>query len=149
MGRKYAVTLSASISGAGDLIEVASPSDAITILHGFEFTQSTDVDSEQLRGTLSRASTSGSGGSTATPRPLEVGDAAYGGVVETQNGTPAGTLTTIHTFGFNVLNGYQWLPTPELRPMLSPSGIAVLRLETVPADALTVEITLWLEEVGG
>jgi len=149
MGRKYSVTLSAAVTASGDLIEIASPSDAITIIHSLEITQSTDTDSEALRGTLSRCTSSGSGGSTATPRPLEVGDPAYGGTVETQNGTPAGTLTLIHTFGWNVLNGYMWLPTPELRPVLSPSGMAVFRIETAPADSVNLEITITFEEVGG
>ena len=50
--------------------------------------------------------------------------ADFAGTVETNNTTKAtaGTILTVHADAFNVQVGWDFLPTPELRPVLGPSG---------------------------
>jgi hypothetical protein len=138
-----------AVSAAQDLFEIVAPSDAVVIVHGFVIGQSSDTDSEQLNILVHRGSTSGSGGTSVTPSPLEVGDAAFGGTVEANNTSQGTEGTFIHSDTFNVLNGYVWVPTPECRPVLSPAGRLIIELQTAPADALTMSGTAYFEEVGG
>jgi hypothetical protein len=74
-----------AVSVVQDLFELNAPADAVVVVHGLEISQSSDTDSEQLNLLIHRGSTSGSGGSTPTASPLEVGDAAFGGTVEANN----------------------------------------------------------------
>ena len=50
--------------------------------------------------------------------------------------------------GQNVLNGWHWLFTPEMRPVVPPSGRFVVRLDAAPTAALTMTVTVTFEEVG-
>ena len=150
MGRMYSVTFEeVAVSAVQDLFEINAPSDAIVVVHGFEISQSSDTDSEQLNLLVHRGSTSGSGGSTPTPAPMEVGDAAFGGTVEANNTTQSTEGTIIHSAAFNVLNGYVHWWTPETRPAISPSGRLIIELQTAPADALTMSGVVYFEEIGG
>lgn len=150
MGRLYSATFEeVAVSVVQDLFEINAPADAVVILHGFEISQSSDTESEMLNLLVHRGSTSGSGGSTPTASPLEVGDAAFGGTVEANNTTQSTEGTILHSAAFNVLNGYMWMPTPEMRPVISPSGRLIIELQTAPADALTMSGTAYIEEIGG
>jgi hypothetical protein len=150
MGRVYsAVFEEVAVSAIQDLFEINAPADAIVVLHGFEIAQSSDTDSEMLNLLMHRGSASGSAGSTPTARPLETGDAAFGGTVEANNTTQGTEGSQIHAAAFNVLNGYIWMPPPELRPVISPSGRMIIELQTAPGDELTMSGTVWFEEIGG
>jgi hypothetical protein len=138
-----------SVSVAQDLFEINAPSDAIVVVHSLVLSQSSDTDTEQLNILVHRGSTSGSGGSTPTASPLAVGDAAFGGTVEANNTTQSTEGTILHSDCFNVLNGYVWIPTPECRPVISPSGRLIIELQTAPGDALTMSGTVYFEEIGG
>ena len=89
MGRMYSATFEeVSVTAAQDLFELNAPSDAVVVVHGVTVSQSSDAGdsaSEQLNVLIHRGSTSGSGGSTPTARPMEAGDAAFGGTVEANN----------------------------------------------------------------
>jgi hypothetical protein len=80
---------------------------------------------------------------------LAVGDAAFGGTVEANNTSPSTEGTILHSDCWNVLNGYVWIPTPECRPVISPSGRLIIELQTAPGDALTMSGTVYFEEIGG
>ena len=150
MGRMYSATFEeVAVSAAQDLFEINAPSDAVVVVHGFEISQSSDTDSEQLNILVHRGTTSGSGGSSVTPNPLEVGDAAFGGTVEANNTTQGTEGTILHSAAFNVLNGYVWIPTPECRPVISPSGRLIIELQTAPGDELTMSGVAYIEEIGG
>lgn len=150
MGRMYSATFEeVSVSAAQDLFEINAPSDAVVVIHGLEISQSSDTDSEQLNLLIHRGSTSGSGGTTPTASPLEVGDPAFGGTVEANNTSQSTEGTILHSAAFNVLNGYLWIPTPECRPVISPSGRLIVELQTAPGDALTMSGVIYLEEIGG
>ena len=150
MGRMYsAVFEEVAVAAAEDLFEINAAADSVVVIHGFEISQSSDTDSEQLNLLVHRGTTSGSVGAAPTARPLEMGDAAFGGTVETNNTTQGTEGTHLHSASFNVLNGYIWIPTPECRPVISPSGRIIIELQTAPADALTMSGTVYFEEIGG
>jgi len=153
MGRLYSASFDAvAVSAVQDLFEVSAPADAVVVVHSVWVGQTSDAgdaQAEMLRVTIERAATSGSLGTTPTARPLEVGDPAFGGVVEANNTTRAGTLTLLQSLPFNVQAGLFYQPTPEERIVISPSGILVVGLPAAPADSLTMSGTIIFEEVGG
>jgi S-formylglutathione hydrolase FrmB len=156
MGMIYSATFTAvAVSAAQDLFEIAAPADAAVVLHSVRLGQSSDAGdaaAEMLPVQIVKGNTtSGSGGSAVTPTPLESGYAAAGAAVEANNTTQAsaGTPLTVVADAFNVQVGWQWIPTPEERIVLSPSQRAVVRLSAAPADALTMSGTLVFEEIGG
>lgn len=150
MGRMYsAVFEEVAVTAAQDLFEINAASDSVVVVHSLEISQSSDTDSEQLNLLIHRGSTSGSGGSSVTARPMEAGDAAFGGTVEANNTTQSSEGNIIHSAAFNVLSGYVFVWTPETRPVVSPSGRLIIELQTVPADSLTMSGTVVFEEIGG
>lgn len=62
--------------------------------------------------------------------------AASAGTDASANG--AGTLTVLGQDGFNNLNGWLWVPTPEEQPVVGPDQTFVLQLQGTPAV-----LTLW------
>lgn len=150
MGLMYAAVFEqVSVAAIQDLFEIVAPSTASVVIHGCYISQSASETSEQLPILVHRASTSGSGGSTPTPSPLQVGGAAAESTVEANNTTQGTEGTFIHAEGFNVLNGWMWMPTPECRPVLSPTGRLVIELQVAPSAALTMNGVLLFEEIGG
>ena len=156
MGRLYTVSFSAvAVSAAVDLFEALAASAKPFILHELTVAQSSDYGDAAAEGLsilLKKATgsyTSGSGGSTATPRPHSTNDAAAGPTVETNNTTQAsagsGALLTMRAEAFNVQAGYQYLPTPEQRMVFLPTEACVVSI-TAPADAVTLSGTLVFEE---
>lgn len=160
MGRMYSVSVTESAQTTQiDLVEIVPASGRIVIVHGWEIGQSTELgDAAEESITLlmkrgSSGSTSGSGGSTATPTPLETNAGAASSTVETMNTTAAvaggGTLTTMMATAFNVRSSpVQWIFTPEMRPIFGPSERFILGLNDAPADSITFSLTLWFEEIG-
>lgn len=155
MGRMYTVTFSSvAVTAQQDLIAYVSPSTAITIIHGVEITQSTDVGDAQAEGLAilhkRGATTVGSGGATYTPGALEGGTTAAGGTARTNDTTKStgGTIVTLHSSNWIIQSPYIFLPTPEMRHVLPPSTRYAVELATTPADSITMSGTLYLEEIG-
>jgi len=141
-----------AVTAAQDLFEINAPSDAVVIVHGVTVSQSSDAgdsESEQLNVLVHLGSTSGSGGSTLTASPLELGDAAFGGTVESNNTSQSTEGTKIHSECFNVMAGLAIWLTPECRWVISPSDRLIIELQTAPGDSLTMSGTVYFEEVGG
>lgn len=153
MGRMYTVAFSAvTVSAAEDLFEITPADDKPVKLRGLFIGQSSDAgdaQDEMLQVSIIRGhTTSGSGGSTPTPRPLSSIDVAAGFAAEANNTTiaSAGTTHTLHTDTFNVRAGYQlWFP-PECCPMASQADVTIVVRVTAPADSLTMSGTLYVEE---
>jgi hypothetical protein len=155
MGMMYAATFGAvAVTAAQDVFEIAAPSDKCVVIHEIVVEQSSDAgdaQAELLRIQAIRGfTTSGSGGSTPTPAPLESGNAAAGSSADVNNTTLAtsGTTATLFDRAFNVQIGFFWQPTPECRIVLSPSQRLVVRIPA-PADSLTMHGTMIFEEIGG
>jgi hypothetical protein len=154
MGRKYTCPINAlSVSAICELLFISAPSDAVVLLHELVITQDTSETSEQLPLRIFRTATDQSAkGASITPAPLEAGDAAFGGTVRS-NIIAAATLATETTMllceAQNVLNGWHYLPAPEDRIVISPSGRLVVKLGTAPAAALPISGYAIIEEIGG
>lgn len=149
MGRMYSVIMDAvSVSAAKDLLRLSAPADAVVVIHEVTVSQEASETSEQVAIQLMRASTDGTG-TAATAKQLESGDPAFGGsaVANLTVDTTAGD--TLRREGANLLSGYKYLPTPEARPVISPSGRFVVRLEDAPAAARTMTVEVIFEEIGG
>lgn len=152
-GRIYsAVTEEVAVTAAQDLVELVSPADAVLIIHQLVVSQSSDAgDSadEQLNILFHLGSTSGSGGSTPTATPFNLGDAAFGGTLEMNNTTQSTEGTIVWSESWNIRNGGFYLPTPLLQYVVSPSDRLIIELQTAPADSLTFTTALMFEELGG
>lgn len=155
MGMMYVAPFQGvSISAAQDVFEISAPADAVVIVHRCEITDETSETSEQGVIKINRGSsgtTSGSGGSSVTPAPLETGMAAAGSTVERNNTTAmtGGTITHKGGAGFNWLNGYLYAPTPEERLVISPSERLTFNLVNAPGAARTCSGYVIFEEIGG
>lgn len=156
MGRMYSVEFeNVAVSVAQDLFEITPADDKPCIVHGIYISQSSDVgdaEEEMLRVRIIRGhATSGSGGSAPTPRPLNPTDPAAGFTAEANNTTiaSAGTAVNLHSEAFNIRTGWQYIPTPEMRPEVTQGQTTlVVRLLAAPTDALSMSGTLYIEELG-
>ncbi|SEG45077.1 hypothetical protein SAMN04489712_105285 [Thermomonospora echinospora] len=158
LGMMYtAVFTGVAVTAQQDLFELTAPSTRAVVIHQVVLSQSTEVgdaQEESLSVLLRRgssATTSGSGGGTATPARLQSGFAAAGSTVEINNTTKmsGGTITTVHSENWNVRAPLVILPPPELRIVLSPGERFTVELAATPADSFTVSGTLYFEEIGG
>lgn len=158
MGRVYsAVFEGVSVSAAQDLFEVVAPTDACVKVLGCWITNDTDEVSQQLAFKIVRGEgtvTSGSGGSTPTPRPLSKGDPAFGGTVEANNTTKmvvgTGALVTLHRESANVVgSGFAYVPPAGCEPIITPGDRLTVELVNAPGAAITLSGTILFEEIGG
>lgn len=160
MGRMYVTKFTdVAVTAAQDLFEIAAPSTGIVIVHEWGVSQNTDVGDaaeeilrlEEVRG--DGTVTSGSGGSTHTPQPIDNGDAAAGSTVEINNTTRmaagTGVLDELAQYGWNVRTHFEKVYTPETRPVVTPSDRWTLALDDTPADSLTMSGYVLFEEIGG
>ncbi len=129
------------------ILQLNAPSDACAILHevhiGFDTTISA-AEAIEFR----RVSTAGTG-DAVTEVKHELGFAAPG-VSATEFHTAEGTLVdTIFELSFNVLNGFHYVPIPEARLVISPSGRLAIRFGTAPGAAIVLDGYATWEEIGG
>lgn len=153
LGRIYAVTFSAvAVTGQFDPLEITPADDKPCELIGWHIGQTSDAgdaQDEQLQIAVIRGhTTSGSGGSAATPAPVNPNDAAAGFAAEVTNTTIAsvGTTATLFASAFNVRMGSDvWLPE-EVRPRASQAQTTLVVRISAPADSLTVSGVFWIRE---
>ena len=153
-GRIYTVVFSAvGVTAAQDLFEISPADDKPVEIVGIELGQTTDsgdAQDEQLQISIIRGFTSsGSGGSSATPAPLSPLDTAAGFSAEVNNTTVAttGTSVALHTGVWNVRAGYiNWFPE-GVRPTASQANTTILVRQTAPSDSITMSGTLYVREL--
>lgn len=154
MPRSYSVTFSAvAVTAAQDLFEITPADDKPVEIVGIELGQTSDAGDaadELLQISIIRGhTTSGSGGSAATPVPKDPDAGAAGFTAEVNNTTVAsvGTTTTLHTGAWNVRAGYiNWFPEGD-RPMAKQGNTTIVVRQTAPADSITMSGTLHLREL--
>lgn len=152
IGRMYTVSIgSQAQTAAKTLIEIAAPSDAIVTVERLQIKQTSFDTSENLGTKTQRITTTGTGTAT-TPEPLEVGTAAFGGVVET-NSTVEPTYTAgteILEDGFNVLSGYLWTSANDDEVItISPSALVGMNLDVAPSASMNFSYSCTIREMGG
>jgi len=151
-GRLYSVAIASQAqTAAKTLIEIASAADSVTLVERLWIKQTSFDTSENLGTTVQRITTTGTGTAT-TPVPLAVGDAAFGGVVET-NCTIEPTYTAgtvLIEDGFNVLSGFLWTPANDDEIIvISPSALLGMNLDVAPSASMNFSYGCTLREIGG
>ena len=94
---------------------------------------------------------------STTPAPAYIGGVASGitgstSVAAASAGTDAsaegaGAVTTYHTEGFNNLNGYLWVPTPEERIYVQPDLTFIVKIRGTPTTLTGWNATLAYREL--
>lgn len=155
MGRMYTVTFaSVAATVQQDLFEIVAAAGKNLRIRALYLSQSSDVGDAAEEGLSilikSGATTSGSGGSSPTPVPVNVTDAAAGFTAEANNTTKAstGTIVTHHAEDWNIRVPFQLILPPEMCVELTGSRRLTVELATTPADSLTISGTLYVEEFG-
>ena len=160
MPRRYVCAFDqVTVSAAQDLFEITGGSaklcEIIELFIGGKL-DITTVGGDQNALTMKRYTgtyTTGAGGSTITPRPLDPGDAAATFTCKANETTRTvvntGTVVTLPCMNFNwVGNGFLWLPTPRSTIFLPASSAIVVGLETPPAASTGVSGYVIVEEIG-
>ncbi len=134
MSRPYSVIDSRAVSTAITVLEVTAPATmALEILRAW-VTQSSSTTSAQTDAVLVRK-TATITGTAITPVKLLTGNPAAtfaGKRTATAEGTDGDIVAGE---GFNILNGWLYVPTPEERIWVPPSGILGLKFPSAPAGA--------------
>lgn len=162
MSRMYRVPYTGTLANAGgdaDLLSIQPADDKPCRLVGWIIGQSSEVADaaeENLRITVRHMTatfTVGSGGSAVTPvanRPgtTEIVAAAFTARCnDTTVATTSGTSTIMEELAWNERNTpwERYIPE-ELRPVAIQGEALLVRMESTPADDLTVEMTFFVEE---
>jgi hypothetical protein len=58
------------------------------------------------------------------------------------------TPTEVQELAYNLQSGWFYLPIPEERIIIPPSGIFSLELTKAPADSITLALNVTFEEIG-
>lgn len=116
-----------------DIWEITAPSDAAVEIVHFELYSAVTTD-ERVRLRLVRRSTAGSGGAGATEVPVKGTLAAVGTAVTQLNTTPGTLGDVLHAWYWSQLAPLVYLPVPEERIILPPSGRVGLNLLTAVAS---------------
>ncbi len=150
MGRIYTVpfdALSVTNDADQDIFEIVNGSTVAAVLHGFEL-HSTLTTDERVRLRLCRRSTTGSGGTGSTEVPLAAGDSAAAAAVSHLVTTPGTIGAILKAWQWSQLAPLIYLPTPETRPVIAPSGRLCLNLQTAVAATRTWSGYVTWEEIG-
>ena len=155
MARIYTVSFeNVAVTAAQDFFEISPADDhpcVVLALYIDQFSDMGDAQEEGLRYKIIRGhATSGSGGSAATPRPLDPGDAAASFAAEINNPTLAssGTAVDLHAGAFNIRSGLALIFPPEMCPVVNQGqSTLVVRLMANPADSLSMSGTLYVTEL--
>jgi hypothetical protein len=153
-GRIYNCVIDAvAVTALQDLFEVVSASTKVTVIRALSIGQSSDAadaQDEQAYVRIVTGYTTSGNGTSITPIPRMIGQAAFAGTAERNGTTVANTGTAVvhRSDAFNVRAGYVWQPSEDEFIILAPSERAVIHLPVNPADSLTVSATLTIEEIG-
>lgn len=144
-----------AVTAAVDLFQLTPADDKPIEIIGLFLGQSSDLGdaaSEILRYRVIRGhSTTGSGGASPTPRPLNRSGAAAGFTAMTNNTTiaSAGTAINLHSDVFHIAAGLPlWLPEGCEWEASQADTTIVVRLMAAPTDSLTMSGTLYVIEQG-
>lgn len=158
MGRQYWAAYTGTLTNAGgnaDLMEVLPADDKPVRMRRAIISQISEVGDaaeEGLQISVQRfpaTVTSGSGGSAVTPTPVDSADVAFGGTVECNNATVATTSGTPVFFGYLGWNERAMIDQYwdfENAPKAKQGEGLFLRCDTTPADDLTLNLMILLEE---
>jgi hypothetical protein len=153
MARVYSIVVDAlSVNAVTDLVYVKPHATRGFVVHEVLVTQDTSETSEQLPLNLFRTATDNAAQGTAgAANPLVPGDSAFSGTVRVgiTGANLAAETTLLRREAQNVLGGWHYLPTPEARYVFPGGGHGfVVKLDAAPSSALTISVTVTIEEFG-
>ena len=150
----FAPTSQTATTDAFELIAASLGMIGLRRIRLFQTSDVSDAEDEQLQIIIKRGagSTSGSGGTTVTPAPKDVGMVASSTLVEVRNTTIAvaggGSLTEVDRMGWKVIGeGMLWVPADGEEWIVEPGGEFVINVPA-PADALVIGGRIEFEELG-
>jgi hypothetical protein len=157
-GRVYTVVFDrVAVTAIQDLFEIQPAADKPVLFAGLKLSQSSDFGDAQDEGLTVRVkrvvatATSGSGGTSPTPRTTMKSQSAAGFTAEVNNTTQAtssGTIEILDVDVFIVRAGLLWIP-PERMAFEFVNGVfGVIDLPVAPADSITMSGTLYVVERG-
>lgn len=129
---------------------VASGTSVVTLIefetaatHAFEVLRAwieneTSEVSEQWACSFVRKSADGTNVTTPTVEPLDPASQSHGQTVRGMCTTVGTISATIMRRGFNVLNGFEWVATPEERIVVPAAGTFGLHLPVAPVTSTTI-----------
>lgn len=151
----YTVQFNAvAVTATQDLFEIVASSGKPLVILGWEISQYSDVGDAQEELIpiyfKSGQTVSGSGGSSVTPAAGDTSLAAASFTAEANNTTKAntGTILTHYSGSWNVRMPYEKIFTPEQQIVIIASRRCTLELGANPADSLTCNGTIWVQEIG-
>ena len=150
MGRVYTATFNIAAFGtaAGDVFEITAITEKPLSIHEVIIAQQDSEVSEMLGIALINKATSGSGGSSITPKPLNPNNSATSVTVEAANTTDASGAATEHfRDAFNVLAGWRYVPLPEDRIIVLGTDTLVCLIPDIPTLNADFQITVTFEEL--
>lgn len=155
-GSTFVVSFAAvTVTAVQDVFEIVAPSTSKLAIREVVLGQYSDVGdaaAEIISVAMLRGyTTSGSGGSSATPVNLagHTGAKTSAATAEINNTTIAadGTGVRLRSEAWNVQMPYRFYPAPCEQIIVNPSERFVVRI-SAPADALSMNGTLVFEEIG-
>lgn len=153
-GRMYSISISgvASPAAAFDFVEINAATNKPIRVRRITIAQTSEptTEEEQLPITVIRGhTTSGSGGDT-TPDggPMSSSDTTAGYTAESMNTTisSSGTPINLVESAWNTRAGFDLAFAPEEAPE-SINGVLLNIRSGAPADAVTIRMTVWVEEL--
>lgn len=155
MGRMYTVTTKhSSVTTAIDFQELTAHANKVLVLHSVEITQDDNETSQQTPMEIIRVGTSGSGGSALASTDVEKmdpGDTAHSFTGEKGNTTkalPATSQMPIWRNSQNAINGWNYEPTPEKRPVITGGAAIAIGPAATASPALAYTCVTVVEELG-
>jgi len=156
MARTYTVVFEkVSVSATQDLIEIIGGAGKVVRILQLDLAcvDNTPPTAQLLAlrvSMLTATVTSGSGGSSPTPRPLDLGDAAATFTAKVNCTTPAttsgGAKTTLWEGGTHLYASFSY--AFQKPPIVGPTMCGVFELITTPGATITLSGTATVEEIG-
>lgn len=144
---------SVAATAVQDLFEVTASSTKPLVLLAFNISQLTelgDAAEEQLLVRIRSGQTTSGNGTAYTPVPVDSSIAAASFTAKT-NGTTqasAGTIVTHSVYAWNVRMPLIEIFTQEQQLIMSAGRRFTLELAGAPADSITINGTMWVQEIG-
>ena len=142
------------VTTAKTLLYLTVPSDAVVEILSARITCQDEDTAEQIMAELNRIDVLGSPTAVSvTAKPTEEGSAAFGGScysnVTASEPTYDDETDAIASGGANKLAGWEYVPLPEERPIISPSDSVGLRLVEDIANSSDLTAEIVFREIGG
>lgn len=145
----YISYTASSATAALDLVELIGGSTFQFEIARVRVGCAATTTNEQIVFELSKGTSSGSGGSAGAAYTSAVGTLTHGFTDEAGNTTRATGNSVVHSDAVNVFAGFDWIPTPDVRPRMNPSERFIVSKVTSGTTAATFHVNIVAIQLGG